>query len=116
MRHLRKGRKFGRVRKVRRSLLRNLAAAFFAQGKITTTEAKAKELRPMVEHMISQAKQGDLARRRHLAARLPRKTVTKLTHEIAPRFSTRPGGYTRIIKVGKRKGDSAALALLELIK
>lgn len=115
MRHLRKGRKFGRVRKQRKALLRNLAVSFFKHEKITTTEAKAKELRPFVERLITKAGAGNLDARRKLLAHLPESAVSKLMREIAPRFRQRPGGYTRLIKLGKRSGDSAELAILELV-
>ncbi|MFY9461584.1 MAG: 50S ribosomal protein L17 [Candidatus Sungiibacteriota bacterium] len=115
MRHLKRGRKFGRVKKGREALLRNLAFSFLKAGRITTTEAKAKELRPFVEKLITSAKSQSLAARRRLHASLPASIVPKLMQEIAPKYSGRSGGYTRIIKLGKRKSDTADMTILELV-
>ena len=115
MRHLRKGRKFGRERNQRRALLKNMAGSFFMLGRIKTTEAKAKELRPYVEKHLTRAKSPTLANRRVLASSLNARTAA---HAIARagEIGSRPGGYTRIIKLGARKSDSARMAILELIK
>jgi ribosomal protein L17 len=97
-------------------LLRTLAEQLFEHGKITTTEAKAKRLRPLAEKMITSAKKGDLASRRLVMAQIANKTVVhNLFTEIGPRFASRNGGYTRITKIGPRKGDSAPMAVIDLV-
>jgi ribosomal protein L17 len=97
-------------------LLRTLAEQLFEHGKITTTEAKAKRLRPLAEKMITSAKKGDLASRRLVMAQIANKSVVhNLFTEIGPRFASRNGGYTRITKLGPRKGDSAPMAVIELV-
>ena len=97
-------------------MLANLATALFKHGKITTTEAKAKRLRPFAEHLITRAKRRDLASfRRVLRVIHERDVAYKLRDEIAPQYATRNGGYTRIIKAGIRKGDAAPLAVVELV-
>jgi large subunit ribosomal protein L17 len=94
----------------------NLATALFEHGKITTTEAKARRLRPFAERLITFAKRGDLhARREVLTVVTDRGVVHTLFTEIGPRYATRPGGYTRITKIGPRKGDNAPLAVIELV-
>ena len=115
MRHLKRGRKFGREKKGREALLRNLAYSFFRAGRIITTEAKAKELRPFVEKLIQRAKAGDLAATKKISAIVPHSIVPKLVKEIAPNYLKRHGGYTRIIKINARKSDSAKRAILELV-
>ena len=100
-----------------RHILANLATALFEHGKITTTEAKARRLRPYAERLITFAKRGDLhARREVLTVVTDKGVVHTLFTEIGPRFATREGGYTRITKVGARKGDNAALAVIELVR
>ena len=100
-----------------RLMLANLATALFEHGKITTTEAKAKRLRPLAERLITHAKRGDLhARRRVLAVIRDKGVVHELFAEIGPRYATRPGGYTRITKIGPRKGDNAPMAVIELVE
>jgi large subunit ribosomal protein L17 len=100
-----------------RHMLANLAQALFEHGRITTTEAKAKRLRPYAEHLITFAKKGDLHARRQVLKRLNDKSVVHvLFDEIGPRFANRPGGYTRIVKVGPRKGDNAPMAIIELVE
>jgi large subunit ribosomal protein L17 len=100
-----------------RLLLANLATALFRHGKITTTETKAKRLRPLAEQLISKAKRGDLhARRRVLTVVRDKDVVFTLFDEIAPRFANRSGGYTRIVKTGPRKGDAAPMAIIELVE
>jgi large subunit ribosomal protein L17 len=97
-------------------MLANLATALFEHGKITTTEARARRLRPVAERLITFAKRGDLHARRQVLTVVTDKTVVKtLFDEIGPSFTTRAGGYTRITKVGPRKGDNAAMAVIELI-
>lgn len=108
--------KFGRSTNQRRALLRGLATAALKSGKITTTETKAKAIKPIVEKMISLGKQGDLhARRQALSYLLEEDVVTKLFTEIAPRYTDRNGGYTRIYKASPRRGDGAPQAILELV-
>jgi large subunit ribosomal protein L17 len=98
-------------------LLANLATALFRHGRITTTETKARRLRPLAEQLITKAKRGDLhARRRVLTVVRDKDVVYTLFDEIAPRFATRPGGYTRIVKTGPRKGDNAPMAIIELVE
>ncbi|HEX7744774.1 MAG TPA: 50S ribosomal protein L17 [Micromonosporaceae bacterium] len=100
-----------------RLMLANLATSLFRHGKIQTTETKAKRLRPLAEHLITKAKRGDLAsRRRVLAVVRDKDVVYTLFDEIAPRFATRNGGYTRIVKTGPRKGDAAPMAVIELVE
>ena len=100
-----------------RLILANLATALFEHGRITTTEAKAKRLRPLAERLITKAKRGDLhARRQVLAVIRDKGVVHELFTEIGPRFAARPGGYTRITKVGPRKGDNAPMAVIELVE
>jgi len=99
-----------------RMLISNLARSLFAEGRIRTTEAKAKRLRPQAERLITFAKRGDVASRRQvLTVVRDKEVVHKLFAEIAPRFADRPGGYTRILKLGPRPGDSAPMALIELV-
>lgn len=100
-----------------RLMLANLATALFEHGRITTTEAKAKRLRPLAERLITHAKRGDLpARRRVLAVIRDKGVVHELFDQIGPRYATRPGGYTRITKIGPRKGDNAPMAVIELVE
>jgi large subunit ribosomal protein L17 len=97
-------------------MLANLATALFEHGKITTTEARARRLRPVAERLITFAKRGDLHARRHVLTVVTDKTVVKtLFDEIGPGYATRQGGYTRITKIGPRKGDNAAMAVIELV-
>jgi large subunit ribosomal protein L17 len=117
MRHKVSGRKFGRDTDERWSLYRNLVTDLLNHEKITTTEPKAKEIRGMAERMITLGKDGNLnARRRALAFIYDEKVTDKVFKELAPRYATRPGGYTRITKLGPRLGDGAAMAQIELIK
>jgi large subunit ribosomal protein L17 len=100
-----------------RILLGNLATELFRHGRITTTETKAKRLRPLAEKLITKAKRDDLAARRLVRKTVhDRDTFVSLFTEIAPRFATRPGGYTRIVKIGPRKGDAAPMAIIELVE
>ena len=125
MRHNLAHRKLGRVSEHRTALLRNQAMALIRHEHIETTMPKAKELRPFVERLITIAKRGvasgeangkSLHARRLVLAELPDKDVVgKLFESIAPRFAERPGGYTRILKLGQRKGDGAPMALIELL-
>ena len=98
-----------------RHMLANMATALFEHGAITTTEARAKRVRPLAERMITFAKRGDLHARRQVMTVIRDKSVVHtLFEEIGPRFATRPGGYTRITKIGPRKGDNAPMAVIEL--
>ena len=98
-------------------MLANLATSLFKHGKITTTETKAKRLRPLAERLVTFAKRGDLhSRRRVFTVIRDKDVVYTLFNQIAPRFETRPGGYTRITKAGIRKGDAAAMAVIELVE
>ena len=112
-----KGRRMGGSSAHQRHMLANLATALFEHGKITTTEARARRLRPVAERLITFAKRGDLhARRQVLSVVTDKSVVHTLFADIGPSFATRDGGYTRITKVGPRKGDNAALAVIELIR
>ena len=112
-----KGRRLGGSAAHQRHLLANLATALFEHGKITTTEAKARRLRPYAERLITFAKRGDLAARRQVLTVVADKGVVHtLFTEIGPQFATRDGGYTRITKIGPRKGDNAPLAVIELVQ
>ena len=111
-----KGHRLGGSPAHQRHILANLATALFQHGRITTTEAKAKRLRPVAERLITFAKRGDLHARRHVLTVVTDKGVVhQLFTEIAPQFSERDGGYTRITKIGPRKGDNAAMAVIELM-
>src|SRR6266478_10093836 len=111
-----KGHRLGGSPAHQRHILSNLAAALFEHGRITTTEAKARRLRPVAERLITFAKRGDLHARRHVLTVVTDKGVVhQLFTEIAPEFSERDGGYTRITKIGPRKGDNAAMAVIELV-
>jgi large subunit ribosomal protein L17 len=116
VRHRKAGRKLGRDSAQRKALHAGLAGALIEHGRIRTTEAKAKEVRPIVEEMITLGKRGDVAAHRQAVAFLRSKPVAhKLFAEIAPRFTDRPGGYTRVVKIGPRQGDAAPMAYLELV-
>lgn len=118
MRHRKKGRKFNRITGRRRSFLRNLTNDLIRSGRIETTEARAKEIRPLVEKFLTIAKKQNLAGRRLLLARLQNeKTVERLMDELAPRYASRTGGYLRILKSSKaRKRDGSQLAIIEFIQ
>jgi large subunit ribosomal protein L17 len=116
MRHARSGKKLGRDSAHRKALYSNLAGALITHGRIETTEAKAKAVRPYAEKLITLGKRGDLhARRQAMAELRSNDVVHKLFADIAPRFSERNGGYTRVVKLGPRQGDAAQMALLELV-
>ena len=109
-------RKLGRTSAHRKAMLRNLVTDLFREGRITTTDTRAKEARRQAEKMITLAKRGDLhARRQVLAYVYDEAVVSKLFDEIAPKYEDRQGGYTRILKLGPRQGDNAEMALLELV-
>ena len=117
MRHKISGRKFDRAGDERKALFRMLVADLMRHERLKTTEAKAKEVRPIAEKMITLGKDGTVhARRQALAYINDKDVVKKLFDEIGPRFASRPGGYTRIIKLGPRLGDGASMAQLELVE
>ena len=116
MRHLKQGRKLGRTTAHRKALLRNLATALFEHERIITTEPKAKELRRVADKLVTLGKRGNLhARRQALQVVRSNAIVRKLFNEIAPRFAGRQGGYTRLLRLGYRPGDAAAMAVIELV-
>jgi large subunit ribosomal protein L17 len=116
MRHQRAGRKLGRDAAHRKALYANLTASLIEHGRIKTTVAKAKEVRPVAEEMITLGRRGDVAARRHALRFLRSQDVVhKLFSDVGPRFADRPGGYSRIVKLGPRQGDAAEMAYLELV-
>jgi large subunit ribosomal protein L17 len=116
MRHLKQGRKLGRTTAHRKALLRNLATALLEHERIITTEPKAKELRRVADKLVTLGKRGNLhARRQALQTVRNHSVVQKLFNEIAPRFAERQGGYTRVLHLGYRPGDAAAMAVIELV-
>jgi large subunit ribosomal protein L17 len=116
MRHQRSGKKLGRDPAHRKALYSNLAGALIEHGRISTTVAKAKAVKPFAEKMITLGKRGDLhARRQALAALRSNDVVHRLFADVAPRFTERPGGYTRIVRLGQRQGDAAEMVYFELV-
>src|SRR6516225_10307829 len=116
MRHQRSGKKLGRDSAHRKALYANLTASLIEHGRIRTTESKAKAVRPVAEKMITLGRDGSIhARRQALAYLRTQEIVHKLFSEVGPRFAGRPGGYTRIVKLGPRQGDAAPMAYLELV-
>jgi large subunit ribosomal protein L17 len=116
MRHRAKGRQLSRTASHRRALLNNMATSLFEHGRVVTTEAKAKELRPFAEKLITLARRGDLHAMRLVERKIKSREVReRLFKEIGPRFASRPGGYTRILKLGHRPGDGADVARIELL-
>jgi len=117
MRHLKKGRKFGRVRKVRVALMRSLARALVLNGKITTTIAKARELRPYIEKLVTLARKDTLASHRLVISRMgnDKEAASILTKEIGPKYKDRPGGYTRITKLGTFADKMRDKAVIEFV-
>jgi large subunit ribosomal protein L17 len=116
MRHRAKGRQLSRTSTHRRAMLNNMATSLFEHGRVVTTEAKAKELRPFAEKLITLARRGDLHARRLVQRKIKdRETLSRLFSDIGPRFAARPGGYTRILKLGHREGDGADIARIELL-
>jgi large subunit ribosomal protein L17 len=114
MRHLNAGRKLNRTSAHRKALMKNLVLSLIQYGRLKTTDAKAKELRRWADRMVTLGKRGDLAARRRAYAFIGSHTaVKKLFDEIAPRFMERPGGYTRVIKYGVRRGDAAPISIIE---
>ena len=115
MRHHKKTRKFGRETNQRRALIRGLAVNLVKYEQIKTTEAKAKELRPIVEKFITKAKKGDLSQKRLLAAKIGLVSAKKLIESIAPKYKSRNGGYTRIVKLPNRQSDDSKMAMIEFV-
>ena len=116
MRHHNQNRKFGRPASQRRALLRSLAEALITRERIQTTEAKARELRPFIEKIITKTKPGTLAARRLVVSRLGTATrAKKLMEVLGPKYANRAGGYTRIVKLPPRKSDGAKLAIIEFV-
>src|SRR3982750_881888 len=116
MRHAKAGRKLGRDSAHRKALYANLACSLFEHGRIKTTEAKAKAVKPYPEKMITLGRRGDLhARRQALSELRSQEIVHQLFADVAPRMADRPGGYTRIVKIGPRPGDAADMVYLELV-
>jgi large subunit ribosomal protein L17 len=116
MRHRAKGKQLSRTASHKRAMLANMATSLFRHDRVVTTQAKAKELRPYAERLITLARRGDLHARRLVERRIKDKDVThRLFSEIGKRFAARPGGYTRIIKLGHRAGDGADVARIELV-
>jgi len=117
MRHGNNKRKFGRDKNQRKALLSSLALNLIVRERIKTTEPKAKELRPFIEKLVTRAKRGDLATRRLIIAKLSNRSheVKKLFEIIAPKYIDKKGGYTRILKLGARKSDSAKMAIIEFV-
>lgn len=114
MRHQKAGRKLGRTSAHRKSLMRNLVTSLIEHGRIQTTDAKAKELRRVADRMVTLAKRGSLHARRQAASFVRgRDAVSKLFGEMAERFKSREGGYTRVLKIGVRRGDAAPLSIIE---
>jgi len=115
MRHLKSGRKLGRTSSHRKAMFRNMVTSLIEHEQIETTDAKAKELRRVADKMVTLGKRGDLHARRQAASFIrKRSVVSKLFGEVAERFKNRPGGYTRIIKIGHRHGDAATMSMIEL--
>ena len=111
-----KGPRLGGSPSHQRKILANLASSLIVEERITTTQARAKQLRPYVEKMITKARRGDLHARRLVLRKIQDSdVVTKLFDDVAPRYEDRPGGYTRIVKLGPRRGDGAEMALIELV-
>ena len=112
---MKKTRKLSRQRDQRRALLKGLAANLVLKEKIKTTEAKAKEMRSLVERLVTKTKKGNLAGVRYAAKFLPPAALKKMIKEISPRYQDRPGGYLRLIKLGQRKSDSAKMTIIQFV-
>lgn len=116
MRHQLKGRQLGRTVAHKRAMLRNMATSLFKHEQVVTTQAKAKELRPFAERLITLARRGDLHARRQVERHIKDRDASgRLFKDIGPRFAARPGGYTRILRIGHRPGDGAEMARIELL-
>lgn len=115
MNHKNKNRKFGRVRSQRKALMKSLVSSLITHESIQTTEAKAKELRPVVEKLVTRAKKDTLSSRRVLSSRIGVRATKKLVDEIAPKYKSRSGGYTRITKLETKRSDAAKMAQIEFV-
>ncbi len=115
MKKLKKGRKLSRKKDQRNALKKSVTRSLFVHGRIKTTEAKAKEFSGFAEKVITRAKKGDLHSRKILLKSFEKPLVKKIVEEIAPKYKTRNGGYTRIVKIGQRKSDGSKIVLLELV-
>lgn len=115
MRHHNKNRKLGRVTKQRKALLKSLALSLALHGKIKTTEAKAKEVRPFIEKLITRGKTQNITSRRIITARIGVKGSKKIVDDISPQYKERKGGYTRIVKLPRRKSDGSPMAVIEFV-
>lgn len=115
MNHHKANRKFGRERKVRNGLMKSLALALVMEGKIKTTDAKARELRPMVEKLITAGRLGTVTSRRNLVSQIGSMGATKIVKDVAPKYADRKGGYTRITKLPARVSDGSLMAIVELV-
>lgn len=117
MRHRKKGRHLNRTAEHRSMMLRNMATSLFKHGRVETTVAKAKELRQFAEPLITKAKRGDLHARRLVARKIrDGEVLNRLFDDLGPRYAERPGGYTRVVKMGHRAGDAADVAIIELVE
>lgn len=115
MNHHKTTRKFGRERKVRNALMKSLALSLVLKNKIQTTDAKARELRPYVEKMVTSGRSGTVSARRLLVAKIGKSGADKLVNELSPKYKTRTGGFTRITKLPARKSDGALMAVIEFV-
>jgi large subunit ribosomal protein L17 len=115
MRHKNRGRKFGRERDQRKAFLKSLVVNLIMKGKIKTTEARAKEMRGLLDRLITKIKKGNLTGVRYAEKLLPKSAVAKLFHDVAPKYKERSGGYSRIIKLGQRSGDGAPMVFIEFV-
>lgn len=115
MNHHKTTRKFGRVKKVRDGLMKSLALSLITRGKIKTTDAKARELRPMAEKMVTMGKIGTIASRRNLVSKVGVIGAEKMVKDIAPKYADRKGGYTRITKLPARLSDGSLMAVIEFV-
>ncbi len=116
MYHQKKGRKLSRKRDQRKALIYHLAISLLSKEKIKTTEAKAKEVRRLVERCITKSKVDSLSTRRYLARHFPRDLVKKMIEDLGKRYQDRPGGYTRIVRLGPRQSDGAKMVFIELVR
>lgn len=116
MKHHKKGKTFGRVRKLRVALMRDLMRALIEHEKITTTETKAKAMRPKIEKVITRGKQKTLSNMRYLSSELGHTPAKKVYETLSPRYQNRAGGYTRILKMAPRKSDRSSMAIIEFVK
>ncbi len=115
MNHHRKTRKFGRETNQRNALIKSLALSLVLNSKIRTTEAKAKELRPFIEKLVTKSKTGTLAARRLVASRVGEGAVKEMVEVIAPKYKDRKGGFTRVVKLGSRTSDASPMAMIEFV-